>query len=139
MESVHHLSEIWSRLCSICITHQIEKVSFEKKIELYRKANILISEAKRSIEILQTEMKKLENMENIEDKDINPQEIVNLIDLIDVPNPNFKEIVYIIRKLLSIQKKIPDTLEMTDAVEKNVICFNDDFEEEIINLGQENC
>lgn len=101
-----------------------------KKIQSYRKCDVLLKQAKNLIEELKIEIINLDQTFAL--NEIDPSQtnrIETLIDLLQMPNTNFDSVVKIYRELKMIYAGIPTTITIVDNVENEVVY--DDLELEI--------
>lgn len=125
MENSDKLTEIMSDLEFIRLDSQ-KRLTLQKKSENYNKGTILLNEAYLLIDALQAEI------DNLDTSKMDSSEIKNtkkLIDLLSMPNLNFKELMYISKQLKSISSGLKTTATITDNIENQVI-----YEEEEIAL-----
>lgn len=119
METNYQLLNIICEVQRIYIDSK-EKQPIAKKMENRNKGDILITEAKKLIDVLQNEISKMDS--NTINKN-RPSEVDRLIELASVPNINFKEVIYIINKLRAYNVATSENPQITDHIE------NDYFED----------
>ena len=99
-----------------------EDQSLQKKFEHYQNANVLIPEAKKLIDDLQSEVYNLD-MSKV-DKSHTPN-AKKLADLLTTPNLNFKEVAYIVKELKQMANGLPTTANVNDNMEKEVVIYEE--------------
>ena len=101
-----------------------------KKIQSYRKCDVLLKQAKNLIEELKIEIINLDQTFVLSQMDpTQTNRIETLIDLLQMPSTNFDSIVKIYRELKMIYSGIPTTVTIIDNVENEVVY--DDLELDI--------
>jgi hypothetical protein len=93
-----------------------------KKIQSYKKCEILLKQAKTLIEELKSEIIMLDQRAIPVDKGVNQAERANvLVDLIQIPNTNFDSVRKIIEELKSIYNGLPTSTVVIDNVESEIV------------------
>lgn len=121
METFKRLNRIMDEISIISIDSQIlgkKPQQMEKKLQNYIKGNLLIDEASQLIEKLENDVKKI-NITKIDRTQIN--DIDKYIDLLEISNPHFNEILYIIETLYANSVSLPTSMQITDNVDQEII------------------
>lgn len=111
------LQDIMSQIQIIYMDSK-QKITFEKKLENYEKANLYINEAVQLIEKLQNDINNINNTKT------DPAQIARVnqfIDMLSMNNPKFEEVLYIVQQLRAINAGLPTTTQITDNVEQEII------------------
>ena len=121
MESSKKIRNIFEEINVIYLDYH-KKQTFEKKLETYKKVNLLIDEATKLIGNLQNEI------QNLDKKNLNGSQTGKINELIDLltntnmnMNPNFNEVQYIVEQLYGINSELPHTVEFIDDINKQII------------------
>lgn len=88
-----------------------------KKDEDYLNAKKLIDEANIYLDSLEDKIKNINilSIQNI------TQSIDDYIKMIDIPNPKFNEIIYVITHLQALYNKVPSSVQIIDNIENDMI------------------
>lgn len=88
-----------------------------KKDEDYLNAKKLIDEANIYLDSLEDKIKNI-NISSIQNI---TQSIDDYIKMIDIPNPKFNEIIYVITHLQALYNKLPSSVQIIDNIENDMI------------------
>jgi hypothetical protein len=124
MATFKKLKDIMSQIQIIYIESK-QKISIEKKLENYNKANLYINEAEKLLEDLINNIKNL-NTTNVDKSQIS--KVNHYIELLTSSNPKFDEIYFIVEQLMGIISGVPSTTSIIDNIDQEVT-----YEEEEIN------
>lgn len=88
-----------------------------KKDDDYLNAKKLIDEANIYLNSLEDRVKNI-NISSIQNSS---QSIDDYINMIDVPNPKFNEIIYVITHLQALYNRLPSSAQIIDNIENDMI------------------
>ena len=88
-----------------------------KKDEDYLNAKKLIDEANIYLDSLEDKIKNI-NISSIQNI---TQSIDDYIKMIDIPNPKFNEIIYVITHIQALYNKLPSSIQIIDNIENDMI------------------
>jgi hypothetical protein len=102
-----------------------ESKSLDQKQKNYQKSTLLINKGKEQIENLKKEIADLDTSQ------CTPNQILEadkLIELLNAPNLNFKEVMHIVKQLKGIVSGIPLTSRVSDNIQEHAIYEEEDVE-----------
>lgn len=96
--------------------------SLQKKLECYENGKVMINEAKTLMDLLHKEINDLD-LSNVDKAKTGNAK--TLVELLNMPNLNFREVLDISLSLKQIASGLPANVEKIDNMEKEVVVYEE--------------
>jgi hypothetical protein len=113
------LSDLQTEIADIYKVYQLENMALSKRIELYNKATMMITEARKLLADLKNEIAATDVTKSVTKNDI--ANMNKWTDMMSYPNLNFDELLEMVNNIKMISNGLPTTAKIIDNVEHEVI------------------
>ena len=131
--SEQRLNQLLAEISVMCLESK-DKLSLEKKFQIYNKSNILISEASKLIEAME---KEISNIDTSKVDNTQMDKAHQFIDLLSSGCLNFDQIIYVVQQLKLISIGLPCRPKITDHIDRDIIKITDHIDRDIIYEEQD--